>query len=228
MKCVTIGLLVLLAPVAAPADDPKPAPAAGVVVSGKPVGLVLTKTTTGGETKTVRVSILKLGDDAAVAVALPPEKGPAKKAAKPGGADPDLEAALREATGEARPVAAAGRLSSTDDPLVVAAVGPKGAKRVPLILADRVTELADANKKDVPPPGSARVDGVLVRADIQLGPDTAKWAIDQKEPGPVPLLLPADGPEPTAGARVRATGTVRVVDGRFVVRVKELAAVRGD
>ena len=224
MTRLVLCLAVLAAPAAA--DDPKPAPAAKVVVSGKPVGQVLTRTTTGGETKTVRVTVLKLSDQAAVAVALPPEKGPAKKA-EPGGADPDLAAALRAAAGDAPAVAAAGRLSSTTDPLVVAAVGPEGAKAVPLIAAESVTDLTDANRKDFPPAGSVRVEGVLVKAEVKLGPDVAKWAIDDR-PAPVPLLMPAEGPVPTAGAKLRVSGPARVAGGRLAVEVKELAAVKKD
>lgn len=207
-----------------PADDPKPAPGAAVVVSGKPSGRILMRTTTGGKTTTVRITVLKLDDTTAVAVALPADEKPAKKA-DPGGADPDLAAALREAAGEAPAVSVAGRLAVADDPLVVAAVGPKGAKTVPLIRADTVTELTDANRKDFPPVGSARVEGTLVRAEVKVGPDVAKWAIDAKDPGPVPLLLPAEGPLPVAGAKVRATGRARVVGGRLAVEVTELAAV---
>lgn len=217
-------LAVLLATHAAPADDPKPAAAAKVVLSGKPAGRILTKTTAGGQTETVRVTLLKLDDRTTVAVVLPPEKGPAKKAA-PGGPDPDLAAAVREATGQAPAVAAEGRLSSTDDPLVVAAAGPKGAKAVPLVRADKLTELTDANRTDFPPPGSARVEGVLAAADVKLGPDTARWVVGGG-PHPVPLLPPAEGPVPVAGAKVRAAGPVRVAGGRFVVEVKELAVVK--
>ena len=219
-------LAVLLAVHVAPADDPKPAPAAKVVVSGQPVGRVLIRTTAGGETTTVRATLLKLDDRTTVAVVLPAEKNPPKKAA-PGGPDPDLEAALREATGRASAVAAEGRLSSTDDPLVVAAAGPKGAKTVPLVRADKLTDLTDANRKDFPPPGSARVEGVLAAADVKLGPDAARWVVGG-EPHPVPLLLPADGPVPAAGAKVRAAGPARVVDGRFVVAVRELAIIKGE
>lgn len=208
----------------APADDPKPPPAATVVVSGKPSGLVLMRTTSGGKTETVRVRVLKLDDKTAVAVALPAEKDPPKKDPKPGEVDPDLAAALRDAVGGAPAVAASGRLSSTDHALVVAAVDPKGAKSVPLIRADAVTELTEANRKNFPPAGSARVEGVLVRAEVKLGPEVAKWAIDGKDP--VPLLLPAEGPVPTAGAMVRASGRARVVGGRLAVDVTELAGIK--
>lgn len=205
------------------ADEPKPTPPAPrVVVTGKSVGLMLMKETTGKETKTLQVTLLELADHSKLAVALPPEPPQARKE---GGADPDLERLLRQAT-QTPEMVVQGRLSSTSNTTVLAVVGAKDAKTIPLLIADRVTELTATNRKDFPPLNAARVEGVLVRAPTKLGPLTTDWALGQDAPAQIPLLLAPGAPTPVAGGKVRVTGPVRVVHGRFVVQVKEMDAIK--
>jgi hypothetical protein len=221
-----IGCLVALALVGgAVAEDKKPpAASAKVVVAGKSSGLIQVSVTTSGETKKLQVTLVELDDKTTLAVALPPDSvEPPKKSDKDSGADPDLKRLLEAAN--AKGVAAEGRLSSTADALVIAAAGVKGAKAVPLLIAERVTDLTAANAKDFPPRGSVRVEGVLTRAAVKVGGGTADWAV-RNEPNDIPLLLPAGTAAPDAGTRVRVAGLVNVVDGRFVVVVKKVEAVK--
>src|SRR5439155_8119628 len=106
----------------ASADEKKSAPAATrVFVSGRTSGEVYMKESSGKEVKQVRVTLFKLDDKTLLAVALPQgPSAPQSKPAKVGGADPDLARALEEAS-KAQDLAVEGRLSSTQNPVVVAA-----------------------------------------------------------------------------------------------------------
>jgi len=208
------------------ADDNKKSPqnSARVVVSGKSVGQVLVKVSAGGETKKLQVVLVELDDKTKVAVARP--KGPADPPAKEdkSGVDPDLKRLLEAA--QEKDIAAEGRLSSTDNDVVIAAVGSKGTKSVPLLIADRVTDLTAENAKDFPPRGSIWVEGLLTKATTKVDRYSTDWTISNEDPNPLPVMVPEGVRIPEAGSRVRATGSAKVVKGRLVVEVKRLEAIK--
>jgi|GEM_PF-5002696 len=226
MRQTLVALVTLTTLCGLGADDKKnsPPPSARVVVSGKSVGQVLVKVTTGGETKKLQVVLVELNDKTKLAVARP--DGAADPPAKEdkSGVDPDLKRLLEAA--QEKDIAVEGRLSSTENDVVIAAVGGRGAKSVPLLMADRVTDVTAANAKDYPPKGSARVEGVLVRTASKVGRDTADWAIRDGDLKHIPLLLAEGTTVPDVGSKVRVGGAVKVVDGRLVVVATKLDTVK--
>jgi hypothetical protein len=227
------ALLVLLPAQSSGKSDATKPPPAKVVLTGKGAGFMKwsTSTTTvgaDGKPATTKVeltlSLFDLGQGQKLAVALPSPPPRPTESQESGGADPDLKRLLARMEDQGQ-VAVEGTLSHSADPLVAAFAGAAGAKRVPILLATKETRLSEANRKLFPPGQQARVEGVLVFGDAARGAEKTRWSV-RDGTGSIALQLPEQPKPPAAGVRVSAQGTVRIVEGRFVVTVTEFSTIK--
>lgn len=225
-QTISFLMAIAIAGMAMAEDEKQKAASAKIVISGKPAGLVLVKATMGKETKTLRVKLLELSDKTKLAIAMPADtKDEPKKSDNNNGADPDLLRLLEEGIGE-KAVAIEGRLSSTTYDVLIATVGGKGAKSVPLLLAERLTDLTAANAKDFPALGTVRVEGILDRNTTKVGKASIEWGIQNSDSNEILLLTPERLKVPAAKSRVLVNGTVEVIDGRFIVVTKSIDTIK--
>jgi hypothetical protein len=170
------------------------------------------------------LSLFDLGQGQKLAVALPSPQTPPAESQKSGGADPDLKRLLARMEDQVL-VAVEGTLSHSDDPLVAALAGSAGTKQVPILIGTKETRINDDNRQQFPPEHHARVEGVLLFGDAALGAEKTRWSVRDGS-RTIPLFL-SEQPKPsTAGVRVSAQGTVRIVEGRFVVAVTEFSTMK--
>jgi hypothetical protein len=122
-------------------------------------------------------------------------------------------------------VAVEGVLSSTDNAVLVAVAGGADAKRVPVLVADKVVQLDEKNKDRFPAENGAVVEGTAIKGAITVGGAALEWAI-QNGDGRVPLALAKGVGPPEAGAKVRASGKVRVAAGQLVLEATKVEPVK--
>jgi hypothetical protein len=122
-------------------------------------------------------------------------------------------------------VAVEGTLCSTDNAVLVALAGATGAKRVPLLVADKVVRLDETNKDRFPAEDHAAIEGVASKGEVKAGDEMFGWAIRNAN-GLIPLTLPRGGAPPEAEAAVRASGKVRVAGGQLVLEATKVEAVK--
>jgi hypothetical protein len=120
-------------------------------------------------------------------------------------------------------IAVEGILTSTDDGALFLASGSKGVKRVPLLIATKITEIDAKNKDSFPAENHAAIEGVARKGPFKVGAETVEWAI-QNANGRIPFTLPKGAKPPEAGARLRVSGKVRVVEGELVLNAVTMSA----
>jgi len=216
MKPLIACLLLLLSVPAVMGGDPK-APPARVVMTGK-VTLLIQSTNVKvsiqpGEDvgkklaealKSVTATRFDLADNTSIVVAFPPKT-----------VTPNDFFNVKD-----KLVAVEGILTSTDDSVLVA-LGPKGAKQVPLLIAEKLIWVDDKNKAKLPAENQATIEGVADKAEIRLGSITVGWAIRNGD-GRIPLLLAKDTSSPNAGSKMLTSGMVRVVEGQPVLEASKV------
>jgi pimeloyl-ACP methyl ester carboxylesterase len=123
-----------------------------------------------------------------------------------------------------KPVAVEGILTSTDDTVVIPVTGIRGAKRIPLLIAKKVTPLEAKNKEGFPAENHATIEGVAIKAETKLGRKRSHWAIENAD-GRIRFTLPKTAEPPREGARIRVSGRVRVVEADVVVDASRVEVV---
>ena len=124
-----------------------------------------------------------------------------------------------------KPMAVEGILTSTDNAILVEASGTKGAKRMPLLIAQKMTLVDEKNKDSFPAENQATIEGIASKGEIKVGSDTAGWAI-RNGGGRIPINLPKDAKPPETGAKIRASGKVRVVEGQLLLDATKVDAAK--
>jgi hypothetical protein len=215
IACVVLTLLVA----AGHADEKTgPPPPACVVMAGKAASFIQASSVRAeikaGEDvqkkldealKQVTATTFKVGEKAGVVVVLPANTV-------------KLEDAL---TLIGASVAVEGTLGSTDNAVLIAAAGATGAKRLPLLVADKVVRLDETNKDRFPAENHAVIEGVVSKVEVRAGAEAFGWAIRNAN-GLIPFTLPMGGTPPRAGAAVRASGKVRVAGGQLVLEATKI------
>jgi hypothetical protein len=115
-----------------------------------------------------------------------------------------------------KPMAVEGILTDSDDAGLIALSGAKGAKRVPLLIAERVTLVNEKNRDGFPAENQATVEGVAIKGQFKVGKGALEWAIRNAD-GHIPIALPGEVKPPADGAKTRASGKLRMVDGLLVL-----------
>ena len=223
MKPMTVCLALLLSVTIAAAAENKERPApARVVMTGKAVSFVMISSLEveikpGDDVqkklaealKSVTATTFMLDEKAGIVVALPANRF-------------KLIDVLKVLD---KPMAAEGILTTTTNDLLVKLSGTKEAKRVPLLIADKVTLVDDKNKDSFPAENQATIEGTVKKEETKLGSETAVWAIGNAD-GRIPILLPKDSKPLESGAKFRASGRVRVVEGQLLLEVTKVEAMK--
>jgi hypothetical protein len=118
-----------------------------------------------------------------------------------------------------------GVLGFSDDAILIASAGAKGAKRVPVLVALKVGKLDDKAKGDYPAVNHAVVEGQAVRGEFKIGTETFEWSMQDGD-GRIPLRLPKGVKSPEPGTQIRASGKVRVAEGQWVLEVAKVEPMK--
>ncbi|HEX3149549.1 MAG TPA: hypothetical protein VHR66_15850 [Gemmataceae bacterium] len=222
MRSLLLGLLVLPIACRALADDKKDVPApARVVVTGKATAFLQATSVNvaiqGGEdvqkkiaeaTKKVTATAFKIDDQSGIVVVLPANSFAVGDALKLIGSQYAVE----------------GILTSTDSGLLIAITGDKTSKRVPLLIASKVTAIDDKNKADLPAENHALMEGTVKKGSWKLGTSTGEWSI-QNANGSLPFVALKDA-KIDDGSKLRVSGPVRVVAGEWLVEAQKAELVK--
>jgi hypothetical protein len=121
-------------------------------------------------------------------------------------------------------IAVEGLLTTTDNDLVIAACGMKGAKRVPFLIAKTATWVDEKNKNKFPGENHATIRGVARKGEIKIDSETFDWGIENAD-GSIPIILEKEVKAPASGATVLASGSLRAVNGRPVMKADKIESV---
>ncbi len=168
------------------------------------------------------MTMLRLDGGSCLAVLLPRSQDDPREGG-PDEADPDLLAAL-EAAAEPTPIAVERMLSSSEDLLVTAFCDAGEARRVPVLVAEKVTTVNDADKADFPGSDRLRGEGILRKAGSEFDGEKTAWAMQDGD-GRVSLLVKPMETAPGDGRKVLVSGTLRIVSGRCAIVASEVRPI---
>ena len=97
---------------------------------------------------------------------------------------------------------------------------PRGWSRVPMLVADKVVMLDEKNKEKYPAVNHAVIEGEVVKGEVKAGAGVVR-VVGPGRRGQDSAGDAEGGTPPKDGARVRASGKVRVAGGQLVPRSRQ-------